>query len=127
MATATKPANQVFTFDSMSTIGDLLNVVNTLKNAGQTPKLRLRKAYTGDFESLAVDVLELADEPSPEMAVVGEEDDAERFAELERLHAKGDLFRDNERERARIQAELDYFESEYGWTLAQKYAPDPRD
>jgi hypothetical protein len=69
MAPATKPANQVFTFDSMSTIGDLLNVVNTLKNAGQTPKLRLRKAYTGDFESLAVDVLEPADEPSTEMAV----------------------------------------------------------
>jgi hypothetical protein len=69
MATASKPENQVFMFDSSSTIGDLLNVVKALTSAGQTPKLRLVKSYNGDFESLAVDVLQLADEPAREMAV----------------------------------------------------------
>jgi hypothetical protein len=116
MSTATKPENQIFLFDSASTIGDLLLVAKTLENSGQKPKLRLVRPYNGELESVAVDIEPLAS--SREMAVVGsEDDDAERFAELKRLNAKGDLFRDNERERARIQGELARFEAEYGWTL----------
>lgn len=58
--------NQVFSFDSSSTIGDLLLVANALRNAGQRPTLRLVKSYTGQLESVAVDVEGIA--PSGEMA-----------------------------------------------------------
>ena len=68
MAAATVLENQVFLFDSSSTIGDLLLVANALRNAGQRPTLRLVKSYTGKLESVAVDVESTA--PSREMAVV---------------------------------------------------------
>lgn len=67
MAAATVPENQVFLFDSSSTIADLLLVANALRNAGQRPTLRLVKSYTGQLESVAVDVESTA--PSREMAV----------------------------------------------------------
>lgn len=73
MATAAKPENQIFTFDGSSTIKDLLIVVKTLSNAGHKPKLRLVRSYQGEFESVAVDVRQLADEPPREMAVAGSE------------------------------------------------------
>lgn len=67
MSQATILENQVFTFDSSSTIGDLLLVANALRNAGQRPTLRLVKSYTGQLESVAVEVEATA--PSGEMAV----------------------------------------------------------
>lgn len=67
MATASVPENQIFTFDGSATIGDLLLVVKTLTNSGQKPKLRLVRSYSGEFETVAVDVEPRA--PSPEMAV----------------------------------------------------------
>lgn len=74
MSAATKSENQVFLFDDSATIGNLLNVVKALTNAGQTPKLRLVKSYNGEFESVAVDAEVPA--PSGEMAVAGHEEDA---------------------------------------------------
>ena len=66
MSAATVTENQVFLFDSTSTIGDLLLVANALKNAGQIPKLRFVRSYLGAIESVAVDVEGTA--PSGEMA-----------------------------------------------------------
>lgn len=52
--------NQVFTFDSSKTIGDLLLVAETLKRTGQRPTLRLVRSYNGCLESVAIDVEEKA-------------------------------------------------------------------
>lgn len=80
MATATVPENQIFTFDSKSTIGDLLLVAQTLTNSGQRPKLRLVASYNGHLESVAIDTE--VPSPSREMAVAGCEDDpAEKLTE----------------------------------------------
>jgi hypothetical protein len=69
MAAATVPENQVFLFGTSSTIGDLLNVVKALTNAGQKPQLRFVRSYAGEIESVAVDVLQLSDEKPREMAI----------------------------------------------------------
>ena len=80
MAAVTVPENQTFTFDSSSTIGDLLLVANALRNAGQQPKLRLVRSYNGQLKSVAVGVEGTA--PSGEMAIGEGLSDAELVAKM---------------------------------------------
>ena len=70
MSAPTVTENQVFTFTSESTIGDLLLVANALKAAGQVPKLRFVRSYLGLIESVAVDVEGTA--PSEPVIALGE-------------------------------------------------------